>query len=238
MNCTFLSDVSKINHKGSSNTNTLDQLLLQFFEFYSSFDFSSYALSINEGRSITKPDHSALYIVNPLEVSLNVSKNVSYEECERLRIEVRNAAWQLESGETKSKNKPWGLESVFNNITKKDKKYLNISKMQSTTPRLVSVEDLFTDNEKIQENAEMDKSSDNIVITDGGIDELKSEIIQMAQKNRRNEKFQFHNAEVRKEVEVIKRIGESNLRRQQRLIHNLTEKEETHKTARRKTRRR
>lgn len=36
--------------------------------------------------------------MNPLERNLNVSKNVSLEEVERIRIETRNAAWTLETG--------------------------------------------------------------------------------------------------------------------------------------------
>ncbi|KAK5647273.1 hypothetical protein RI129_002165 [Pyrocoelia pectoralis] len=56
------------------NTDDLESLLKQFFNFYSSFDFSSNAINLNEAISITKPEHSPLYIVNPLERGLNVSK--------------------------------------------------------------------------------------------------------------------------------------------------------------------
>lgn len=38
-----------------------------------------------------------MYIVNPLEENLNVSHNVSLEEIERIRTEMREAAWTFES---------------------------------------------------------------------------------------------------------------------------------------------
>ncbi|CAG2057787.1 unnamed protein product [Timema podura] len=100
VNCTFIRDLKKLiehNETKKQNKDSLETLLLNFFEFYSSFDFSSRAISIVEGMTIPKPEHAPLYIVNPLERGFNVSKNVSHEETERLRIELRNAAWALES---------------------------------------------------------------------------------------------------------------------------------------------
>nr|CAD7395249.1 unnamed protein product [Timema poppensis] len=123
VNCTFIRDLKKLteqNETKKQNKDSLETLLLNFFEFYSSFDFSSRAISIVEGMTIPKPEHAPLYIVNPLERGLNVSKNVSHEETERLRIELRNAAWALEStwekhdsASSKSKIEPWGLVAIF-----------------------------------------------------------------------------------------------------------------------------
>jgi len=87
--------------------------LLEFFEFYAQFDFTNKAICLNEAVSITKPEHSAMYIVNPLERSLNVSKNVSVDELERFKTEVRNAAWILESQEGKLVEK--GLLAILDN---------------------------------------------------------------------------------------------------------------------------
>lgn len=66
VNCTFGRDFERISFQ-SRNTHQINDLLLQFFEYYSQFDFQNRAISLNEGRPIAKPDHSALYIVNPLE---------------------------------------------------------------------------------------------------------------------------------------------------------------------------
>lgn len=123
--------------------------MLQFFEFYSQFDFHNRAISLNEGKPLSKPDHSAMYIVNPLEQLLNVSKNVSLEECERLRIEVRNAAWVLES-EVENASVPEGdgqeLSCGLLNLFKHPEKAV-IRPNMFFKPRMVEVSDLFEQKE-------------------------------------------------------------------------------------------
>ncbi|XP_016998654.2 poly(A) RNA polymerase, mitochondrial [Drosophila takahashii] len=139
INCTFARDVERVGFR-SRNQSSLSELLLQFFEFYSQFDFHNRAISLNEGRPLSKPDHSAMYIVNPLEQLLNVSKNVSLEECERLRIEVRNAAWILES-EVENVDRQelsWGLLNLFKHPEK-----AVIRPNMFFKPRMVEVSDLF-----------------------------------------------------------------------------------------------
>ncbi|EDW00363.1 poly(A) RNA polymerase, mitochondrial [Drosophila grimshawi] len=144
INCTFARDTDRLGFR-SRNTSNLSELLLQFFEFYSQFDFHNRAISLNEGRALTKPDHSAMYIANPLEQLLNVSKNVSLEECERLRIEVRNAAWMLESEvenstlpESERQDQSWGLLNLFKHPEKSV-----IRPNMFFKPRMVEVSDLF-----------------------------------------------------------------------------------------------
>lgn len=87
VNCTFLRDMNKLppDSYGRSDAK-LETLLLQFFEFYAQFDFHNKAISVNEGAAVRKPSNLPLYIQNPLEQALNVSRNVSYEECERLKV--------------------------------------------------------------------------------------------------------------------------------------------------------
>lgn len=129
----------------SQNKANLQTLLLQFFEFYSQFNFQDKAISINEGKAIRKPNSLPLYVVNPLEQALNVSRNVSYEECERLKLEVRNAAWQLEAGLEGQKNDDWGLLALIEKKTTRGlKKLLRVG----NSHRLVSVKDLFNDAEE------------------------------------------------------------------------------------------
>lgn len=97
------------------NSSSLESLLLSFFEYYAAFDFSSQGISLCSGSPVKKRDHSALYITNPLETHLNVSQNVSLEETERLKIELRNAAWELESTECEDGTRPseWGLLKLY-----------------------------------------------------------------------------------------------------------------------------
>ncbi|XP_058454264.1 poly(A) RNA polymerase, mitochondrial [Malaya genurostris] len=140
ISCVFLRDVGKLNFK-SQNTSTVEELLLEFFQFYSSFDFNQRAISLNTGSSILKPDHSPMYIVNPLETVLNVSKNVNLEETELFRIQVRNALWLLDTHDkfTTTSGDDWGLVSLFGNSKTKDR----ITPQMFFTKRLVNVKDIL-----------------------------------------------------------------------------------------------
>lgn len=152
LNCTFLRDMNKLPPDTySQNTASLETLLVQFFEFYAQFDFQDKAISINEGMAVRKPNGLPLYIVNPLEQTLNVSRNVSYEECERIRMEVRNAAWQLETA-MEEKTDDWGLLCLIERKTSRGlKKLLRVGNSQ----RLVSVKDLFKDDDSVPEENEL-----------------------------------------------------------------------------------
>lgn len=112
INCTFARDLQNIDFR-KTNEDSLGSLLVQFFEFYSHFDFANRAINLNEAKNTLKPDFSPMYIVNPFEISLNVSKNVSLEEVEHFRMEVREAAWILDSLVEKSTVTPWGLLSLL-----------------------------------------------------------------------------------------------------------------------------
>ncbi|XP_052866106.1 poly(A) RNA polymerase, mitochondrial [Anopheles cruzii] len=139
---TFLKSATIYDAFRSHNTSTLEQLLQQFFEFYSQFDFNQRAISLNLGATILKPDHSPLYIVNPLETVLNVSKNVNLEETELFRMQVRNAVWLLESHgkdtATEGTAEPWGLVSLFGS-----KQQDRITPQMFFTKRMLNVKDIF-----------------------------------------------------------------------------------------------
>lgn len=156
INCTFLRDVSKL-PRVVSNTKSLDQLLLGFFDYFASFDFYTNAISLNFGKTINKPEYSALYIVNPLEVHFNVSKNISSEEVERFRIELRNAAWLIESN---LMNKDlFNLLDLFKGyeVKKKDHIIFNIQHQIKNSNRLVAVKDLFEEDSQTQQDKRLNK---------------------------------------------------------------------------------
>lgn len=141
INCTFLRDLKALEFQ-SKNKDSLQLLLLQFFEFYSKFNFQAKGISMIEGRSIAKPDHSAIWITNPLEPLLNVSKNVSQEELEKLKFESKNAAWILEATIDDTQHaESWGLLNLF----KTNKKQVRPEMFFKS--RLVDVTDLFTEEE-------------------------------------------------------------------------------------------
>lgn len=129
-----------------TNTDSLETLLTQFFEHYSQFNFSTMAICLNEPSQVHKPDHSPLYIVNPLERGLNVSKNVSVDELQKLKVEMRNAAWVLESTESKTWN--WGVLSLLDGKKTINGKYT----------KLIEVSSLFAEeSEELPEELENDE---------------------------------------------------------------------------------
>ncbi|KOC68695.1 Poly(A) RNA polymerase, mitochondrial [Habropoda laboriosa] len=68
----------------------LYQLLYGFFEYYSIFDFKTQAICIQEGCPRQKKSYAPLYIYNPLESTLNVSRNVTTIQLTQLIDNFRN----------------------------------------------------------------------------------------------------------------------------------------------------
>ena len=185
------------------NSANLQTLLLQFFEFYAQFDFQEKAISINEGQAIRKPNALPLYIVNPLEQALNVSRNVSFEECERLKAEVRNAAWQLDAGLDRQKADDWGLLGLIEQKTTRGLKRLLRA---GNSHRLVSVKDLFNDSEETETQdsfkSKLDRlapKSDKEVET--SVKEMQHELV----KEKRPPRMKFKNTSIASEVFRIRR---------------------------------
>lgn len=75
-NVQFITDTSKLNFR-SENTNTLAELLAEFFDYYSSFDFNKDAASITYGLKKSNIGNDSMFIYNPLDHGLNVSRNVT-----------------------------------------------------------------------------------------------------------------------------------------------------------------
>lgn len=163
VNCTFLRNASKL--PSTTNFSKLDSLLYGFFEYFAAFDFSSQGISLGTGTPIKKRDHTALYIVNPLEHHLNVSQNVSLEETERLKMEFRNAAWELESSSEELEPEhvsEWGVLKLFkkNNVLEKSRLYdSSYVPSRRKSSRLLPVSKLFEEEEV---NKSKSKSSRDI----------------------------------------------------------------------------
>ncbi|TSK14826.1 Poly(A) RNA polymerase, mitochondrial [Bagarius yarrelli] len=118
--CTIVSDLSKIKLQ-TLNTDTLEKLLQEFFEFYGNFSFSSTSINIRKGKEQNKPETTPLHIQNPFETSLNISKNVNATQVERFVALCRESAWLLEQKEVLKRsaghsadNIPhWGLAALL-----------------------------------------------------------------------------------------------------------------------------
>lgn len=113
-------------YKYKSNQDNLESLLFDFLEYYSTFDFYSKGICIREGIPIRKPSRSALHVVNPLETTLNVSKNVNTYELNRLTEKMHDAVFMLETSD-KSKLAAWGIMKLLK---------LKVSPDITSTPRL------------------------------------------------------------------------------------------------------
>jgi poly(A) RNA polymerase len=87
IDCTFLREPDKILKffTPQNSSSSLAELLYGFFEFFSEFDFNSKGISLYTGSSWGKPDSGPMYLQNPLEMHLNVSRNVSREEVVRFK---------------------------------------------------------------------------------------------------------------------------------------------------------
>ena len=92
IDCTFMRDASRLQKyfTPQNKDSTLAELLFDFFEFYSEFDFTTKGISLFTGGPWGKPDAGALYIQNPLERHLNVARNVSREELTRFRSKAKD----------------------------------------------------------------------------------------------------------------------------------------------------
>ncbi|KAM4813928.1 poly(A) RNA polymerase, mitochondrial isoform X1 [Urocitellus parryii] len=115
-NCTFIRDLNKI--KPSENTETLELLLKEFFEYFGNFAFNKNSINIRQGREQNKPDSSPLHIQNPFETSLNISKNVSQSQLQKFVDLARESAWILQEEDKdrpspSSSNQPWGLAALL-----------------------------------------------------------------------------------------------------------------------------
>uniref|UniRef100_A0A8C5QGT2 Mitochondrial poly(A) polymerase n=1 Tax=Leptobrachium leishanense TaxID=445787 RepID=A0A8C5QGT2_9ANUR len=110
--CTFVCDLNKI--PPSKNTESLDTLIGEFLDFYGNFDFSKTTIDIRKGKSQNKPVSSPLYIQNPFEQSLNISKNVNQAQLERFIAITRESAWVYQRGlRSPTETQAWGLAALL-----------------------------------------------------------------------------------------------------------------------------
>lgn len=191
VNCTFLRDLNQLKFT-VENTSTLDHLLLDFFEFYSQIDFNERAISLIEGRTIAKLDHSPIYIINPLEPQLNISKNISLEECERFRVEVRNAAWALESFSDADSSVDWGLLGLFKTTQQQTQV---IRPNMFFKPRLVDVSELFGNNGDDQRHLPSKRAPKEVPQKIGYKNDMVRKVIEKIQRKGRSDIQQIENKE-------------------------------------------
>ncbi|NXW77806.1 PAPD1 protein, partial [Hirundo rustica] len=112
--CSFVSDLRKI--KPTKNTETLEVLLCEFFEYFGNFDFRRNSINLRKGKEVNKPESSPLYIWNPFEQDLNISKNVNQPQLEKFIAMARESAWILQKEDKTQQmisKEPWGLAALL-----------------------------------------------------------------------------------------------------------------------------
>ncbi|KAM3860399.1 poly(A) RNA polymerase, mitochondrial [Diretmus argenteus] len=117
--CTFVSDFNKI--RLQSNTETPEQLLRGFFEFYGTFAFNRMSINIRKGKEQSKPEVAPLHIQNPFELSLNISKNVNATQLQRFVALCQESSWLLQQSDANASRggnraghpTPWGLATLL-----------------------------------------------------------------------------------------------------------------------------
>lgn len=135
VDCTFLRDPQVFAERAQSNTQSLEELLVGFLQFVEAFPFEEYGLSVIWGDMLRKTETTSLYVQNPLERELNVSKNVNGVQVERLPTEARVALHLLES----SKGDHWGLLSFLNSQQYSSAMVVRSQKTQISTLNLKHV---------------------------------------------------------------------------------------------------
>ncbi|KYN05718.1 PREDICTED: poly(A) RNA polymerase, mitochondrial isoform X2 [Cyphomyrmex costatus] len=164
IDCTFLRDISKLppDYKYKTNQDSLETLLYDFFEYYSTFDFQMYGICIREGVQIRKPSRSALHITNPLETTLNVCKNVSLYELNRIISKSHDAIYMLETTERFESNS-WGIMTL---LKMNNDNIVNLKKSNTTKEQTKNIEEYSEDNSY--------EISDKFEVSEVNIDETKT----------------------------------------------------------------
>uniref|UniRef100_U3JXD8 Mitochondrial poly(A) polymerase n=1 Tax=Ficedula albicollis TaxID=59894 RepID=U3JXD8_FICAL len=94
----------------------LDVLLGEFFEYFGNFDFRKNSINLRKGKEVNKPESSPLYIWNPFEQDLNISKNVNQPQLEKFVAMARESAWILQKEDKTQQimdKEPWGLAALL-----------------------------------------------------------------------------------------------------------------------------
>lgn len=76
----------------------------------------AFSLRCLQGKEVNKPESSPLYIWNPFEQDLNISKNVNQAQLEKFVAVARESAWILQKEDETQRminKEPWGLAALL-----------------------------------------------------------------------------------------------------------------------------
>ena len=91
----------------------LGDLLLEFFRYYSEFDFSKYTIDLNSGGICEeKASEDCMRVINPCVEGHNICTNVRKHHLKLFQDKCKLVLKYLESNLIKKIGSPWGLSYV------------------------------------------------------------------------------------------------------------------------------
>lgn len=73
----------------TENTDSLEQLAVEFFTYFGAFDFQNNGISVITGDITSNAAYDPIYIVNPVQSFLNASAIVSGDQCMKFANKCR-----------------------------------------------------------------------------------------------------------------------------------------------------
>lgn len=111
----FLRDMSQLDFR-TTNSDSLEELFMQFLEYYGTFDFKRNLINLYNTGTFPKLADSGLQIMNPFVVDQNWSRNVTSDECTEIKTEAQYTLGDLLDEFENGKRKRWGLLTIFNDL--------------------------------------------------------------------------------------------------------------------------
>lgn len=112
----FLRDLNQLQFN-TTNTSTLEELFMQFLEFYGTFDFANQMISLKSAKVGRKIEYSPLQIMNPFEVDQNWARNVPQGGCSVIKFQAQQTLSDLvflqENDLSRENGQRWGLLELF-----------------------------------------------------------------------------------------------------------------------------
>jgi len=133
---------------------------LEFFEFYADFNFAEHGVSVVTGSVMDKPDPSVpVYIKNPLERELNVSKNVLEGHLQTFQAQCQLARDTLRQSLTVAR--PWQRDDSWGllGILKTDEQLsLAEEQLQTQTPTDEDVDHVTSSRDDVVDSVPVDQT--------------------------------------------------------------------------------
>lgn len=98
------------------NANVITQVICYLLSLKYIYATLAFSLRCLQGKEVNKPESSPLYIWNPFEQDLNISKNVNQPQLEKFVAMARESAWILQKEDKTQRminKEPWGLAALL-----------------------------------------------------------------------------------------------------------------------------